>query len=431
MEKYVFIRMWMGMTLLMGTSSKLFGLISWDKADANRLNIQTSQKDKASEMLSMSLEITQSIMITTEKAKALTKISVLYAQAGQKNTADEILSQAEEVADEIQNTEEKAKVLAEVAVKYADAGENEKATGCFSRAIESTQSINDDLRKIQTRTDVALKCATAGQQQKASEIMSVTLEIAEKIGVAQEKMSALGGIAKKYVDIGQKDKAAEILPQPLKIAREITDTAVRARALVWVANKYIAAEQNEEAAEILSQALKLTNKIKDARGKATILADISSQYLAAEQYDQAFEVAKTIEYVDWLTNALARIASKHVEFGQKEKVTDILAMVLESVKDTKLPQIKDRELSMVAKAYAESGQCEAGLQVAEQINDAGLKATALSTIAAGYAKIRQKDKALELFVRALEMSKGISELSKARNLDMILKDYVEAKQTIK
>jgi len=111
----------------------------------------------------------------------------------------------------------------------------------------------------------------------------------------------------------------------------------------------------------------------------------------------ALLVAKTIEYASYKSSALADIAGKYAETGQKEKATQILSQALETAKTIEDANDKSRALADIAGEYAKAGQKEKAnqilsqaLETAKTIGDADDKSRALADIAGKYANAGKK-----------------------------------------
>ena len=104
----------------------------------------------------------------------------------------------------------------------------------------------------------------------------------------------------------------------------------------------------------------------------------------------ALLVAKTIKRESFKASALAKIAGKYAEAGQKEKAAQILSQALKTAKTIEYELSKALALADIVGNYAEAGQFTQALKTAKTIEDESSKASALADIAGKYAEAGQQ-----------------------------------------
>jgi len=171
------------------------------------------QKDKATDLLSQSLQMVQSEKSAKENQDPLflATIALGYAEAGQKDKAADLLSQTLQIVQSTKTAKNKASILAKIAIQYIEAEQNNKATEILS---QSPQPPTTEQATLFDLPEIALGYAGVGQKDKAAALLSQSLQMVQstEIGV-QQKSQVLAKIALGYAEVGQKEKATEILFQ--------------------------------------------------------------------------------------------------------------------------------------------------------------------------------------------------------------------------
>lgn len=380
--------------------------------------------------LSCALLVVETIEDADDKAEALAKIAVKFAEVGQKEKATQILSQALKTAKTIEdkdktkpgldiaesyakigqtdkafqvlrlyysknNAFEISGVLREIAVSYAKSGQKEEATKTFSRSVEVAKQIQDPYKirfKSLALWLIASSYAEAGYFVQAIETAKIiknkseksralyfvfnyaeanqlpqALEIIKSMKIGLWKARALYTTAVKYAETGQNEKASKILNQALEITRSMGG-GLRRKAMVLseIAVKFAEVGQREKAAQILSQALETARTIKDGDDKAEAFLDIAGGYAKIGLFNQALETAKTIEDADDKAEALLRIAGSYAKIGKKKMAAQILSQAFETTKAMKRSKNKFYTLCEIAESYAKAGQNEKSAQILSQ-----------------------------------------------------------------
>ncbi len=159
--------------------------------------------------------------------------------------------------------------------------------------------------------------------------------------------------------------------------------------------------------------------------QAEMKADAEQSPLAC-----AVLVAKTM--ADGLSKAwaLAEIAGKYIQMGQKDNASEILSHALGIAETIDSADAKVLAVAIIAVKYAEADQCQKALEVSGTIeNVRHLKPWALASIASQYAKAGPNDNASETFSQAIEIAKTIRNPAwKGRALAEIAAKYAEVEQ---
>ena len=361
------------------------------------------------------------------KLGILTRIAGEYAAIGQNDKAEELLAQALPLVQAISNDCDKSEPIAAIAGQYAKAGQQAKAKELLDQAIRVANAAKNCLSHndvVENLADIQNRYVQEGQYDLA-------LQTVRGLNNENEvfKIYGLSLIAHHFADTGQVDKSSALLTEIVKVAQSLKDAHAQAFALARSAVEYAKAGQNAQAIELLNQAMKVAPTINNTNeGKSNVLVGIARGYAQVGQTDQAIKaldqalpIAKTMSNPDFKFHALGEIAVQYAAVNQKAKATEIFGQ-LQSMLQTGEPAFKSISLSSLAHFYANSGQYEQALRIAQTIKDVQEKAGALSRIAGHYARKGQ-------FESALQVAQTISDANhKAGALSEIVRSYAEAGQ---
>lgn len=175
---------------------------------------------------------------------------------------------------------------------------------------------------------------------------------------------AVAEIAVVHVATGEYDKA-------IQLTQKLDTSTLKAVVLSQIAIELVKAGQKKQAASLLKQALQVANKIDSPPDQVMTLSAIALQYGNA---------------------------------GQKDKAAEILSQAVQSTKAIWGGAfVKDTVLEKIAVQYAELGNYEQGIRVANKIYDDIPKSRALAQIAIKYVALGEYDKARQV-AKAIEFN---------------------------
>jgi len=147
--------------------------------------------------------------------------------------------------------------------------------------------------------------------------------------------------------------------------------------------------------------VKLARSLSTA--KNLILTEIVRYYLANKQYDQALKIAQRED----VQGVLPDVALAYAEAGKPEQAL----RVAKSVKPlSNNPAYLDWLMLAFARSFAQQGQFEQALQVAQATQNKQYKSQALTAIAAQYIakdRVANRSKATEILDQALKVALSI------------------------
>jgi tetratricopeptide (TPR) repeat protein len=167
--------------------------------------------------------------------------------------------------------------------------------------------------------------------------------------------------------------------------------------LAEIAITYAVAGQNEQALQVAQKINRSTPKADALSQIAVQLAQAGQSTRATDVFTQALQFAHKIDSPPDKVMALAEIAARYGKVGQKDKAAEVLA---QAVHDTKAiwgaSSVKDTVLEKIAVNYAQLGDYERGIQVANKILGDITKGRALAQIAVQYVVTKDYNHARQL-----------------------------------
>jgi tetratricopeptide (TPR) repeat protein len=246
--------------------------------------------------------------------------------------------------------------------------------------------------------------------------------------------SALADIAVSYSIAQQNDQA-------LKVVQQIKNLTRRADVLSQIALQSAKAGQTEQATALFTQALQVANKIESPPDKAMALEAIATQYgrvgqkdKAAEVLSQAVQEAKAIWGTSFVKDTvLEKIAVNYAQLGDYEQAIQLADTIVEDIP-------KGRALARIVAQYVEAGQYNQARQVANTIEVQTSKANALIEIAAKTGeyqpalsvaqKIDEEESALAKSMILGKLALLFSKVGQEKQADEVLSKALDAARNI-
>ena len=384
------------------------------------------------DVLQCALLVARSIKDEGDRIMAITSIANMFAESGQD-------SEALKIADTIERDYFKATVIAEIAATYADSGRFAAALSLadsiprsenraqifyeiavryaksklFDEALSTTEMIEDKTYRVLAFTEIADEMSEDNHDARATPLLFKSLQIALTITDREYKDIALSAIADKFINRGRYIEAVDIAQK----MDNIKDTESK---LLAIAHKYI------EAGNI-PEAFKIAHRIK-GESNGSILSEIARKYAELGQVNESIKI---ISSMDTLSQALvySSIVDIFISTEQRAEAISMLNLSLhlaESVDDSIL---KLMTLVEIARQFAETGNFQEALDIADRMESNGSKAVTLTLIAGEYFKSNQNYQADQIMLQALETTKMVEELDDKTGLLCFIADsYTEADQ---
>jgi hypothetical protein len=355
------------------------------------------------------------------EAELLASLAGGYSTLKQPDRAIQLLEEALSFNQTLANPCHKLEILTNVAGHYALAGQETKSSALFAQAkqiLETTQYCGPE-PSSSARSEPENWVIAAAARQAADGRHDIALRIATSFGDNYlEEM--LQGLLYAYTDSdsGQPDRAAEI---QLKLADYYNRTGQSNRAVqIWLSlvNYYNETGQPNRAAELQSLASKVERTFESStlstQSRQTQARIELSRCFAQKETNALLPIGTIVETLD--PEQLKQILNSCQEVKLAEQASEVSALTFKALEQIVVaaqkianPISRSRTLTAVASLYAsveKDGQAAkllnkslSDLQAgAENLrSDARFEASrALEEIIAGYLRIGQIDRALEV-----------------------------------
>lgn len=167
--------------------------------------------------------------------------------------------------------------------------------------------------------------------------------------------------------------------------------------LAEIAVTYAVAGQNEQALQVAQTINRSTLKAEALSQIAVQLAKAGQAKQAADVFTQSLQFANKIDSPPDKVMALAEIAARYGKVGQKDKAAEVLSQAVNNTKAIwGASSVKDTVLEKIAVNYAQLGDYERGIQVANKILGDITKGRALAQIVFQYVVAGDYNHAQEL-----------------------------------
>jgi tetratricopeptide (TPR) repeat protein len=253
--------------------------------------------------------------------------------------------------------------------------------------IEALQLTQFPFERVQLLTKLAIQYAAVGQSNQAKTVLAIAQSRAQALKPSPLRNPALAQVASGYAQIGQ-----------LQTARELTGRikthADRERVFQAIAMHYVKAGE-------VDQAVKVARSLSTA--KNLTLSEIVRHYLANQQYDQALQIAQR----ERVQGILSEVALAYAEAGKPERAKQIVQSIQPPSGDS---AHLDWLMPALAQSFAQSGQFEQALRVAQATQTKEYKSRALTAIATQYRakdQVTNRAKAIEILDQALQVALSI------------------------
>jgi len=420
-------------------------------------SITTKQPKIALELLPKIAQVTQTLngkySVINVKRSILTQLANYYTRLDQPNQARPLLEQARQALDSLHG-DGFGLIAAPVAEGYTAIGDTPKAIAILNQALQLTEAMktNNQTYLGDIFKSISTAYANAGAMEQA-------LQVAQRIKVANSKSTTLTHIASRYAQAGQPEQANTIFAQALKLAQTAPegnqasvlsqiaiknaqvgqfDTALevaqtiasadaKARTLAEIAALYDRANQFEKAVAILPQISAIAQSVTPFYDADTLFREIFADYISDLQYKLAFQFSQTLDLTlkDQSLLKLVEEASAAGDFALALRVVEVIPPGWQN-------QVKHLSLRHVAAGYAKARKYDQAMQLLESIEDNSdypNRTLARVAIAKSYTEDGQPDKAIEQLNQALQSLDTLkNSSSKIQALSQITVGYAQAGQ---
>lgn len=393
-------------------------------AQARRLVNEASQTDTRAYMLSL---LAHEYAEIGQKAQALELISQVLSLARKSNFKGELplpiiesytvlgqFDQALKATENLVSGATRAEALTDIANAYIKAGQPEQATKVLTQALQITKLIKSEPRQGELEILAAdpeypelplifsdkerLPIAIATSYERIGNSNSASLTSLEVLADPKDRTDTLLWLVRSHAEAG--------LYQPaLRIANTIQNQAEKKYALFIIVNSHLKAGQVE-------QALKLVESVVEPYLQSAALGTVAAKYTqlgkrdrALRLLEQASRIANSIDSITTKSEALIELASHYAKLKDNAQADRLVtqALKLDRLLENSIAlltiadyQQKIKRLIDVVEVYAEIGQYEKAVQLANTIDSQERKsrASAWQAIASAYVRNGQAEQAL-------------------------------------
>lgn len=285
-------------------STFYYGQLQYDLASAtknkeyivNALNIQgdtyllKGDPDKAFDLLSSALEISEEIGNKKTKMNTLGNIARVFEAKGEVEKALEYYLQILKLSEEIDDTESMGKSLSNIGKNYMKKGDFPKGLEYLNRSKKIFEQHNNEYGVVKVQSSMAQIYLQQGNLNEALKLILLNLAYFEATGnktLMSGSLSNLGGI---YASQGNNKKALEYLERAMVFFEESGNIPYIAVLSQNIGHLYFDEGNLERALEYLTKSLKLSEEIKNenfiaaAKNKIGIIIGEQGKYKKAIAY---------------------------------------------------------------------------------------------------------------------------------------------------
>jgi hypothetical protein len=272
--------------------------------------------------------------------------------------------------------------------------------------------------------DQARQHVNDGQTEAAAIALIQAFEAIEQVEDVSAKVTLLDQIINSYegsselslleqlvnqANPSQRQQVAAVLPQAVQVTQSLNSgySAAKTRTLTSIARYYSILEQPQQTQTVLAQALQASQSIRGAEFQTKALTSIAQVYVAIRQPQSAAPIlAQSLQFAQAATypNAyrkawsLEPIAQLYAQIGELDRALQV-AQQIENA-----PYYQSAAMIAVINQYLQAGQLDRAVSIASDVPADDQRALILGAIAGGYAEAGQPDRAAELLGQALEIS---------------------------
>ncbi len=421
------------------------------------------QYDQAIKYYQQALPIAQKLKDNSQELSILGSIGDAYFSQNKYEQGITFYQQALPISQKINNKPQEAAIILKIVSTCADLATKYNSSKEYQKAIEFAQQGWNVAKKNQTPTIGILPLSqllTAYEQlsnyEKIIEISQEALKISanSKIqGIEAEILQSLSKIqaieyspedfskmynsvillvlGKVYDITGEYKKAIPLAEQGLTLAREIKNYETETNALLTLASAYsslaFTAEEYQKSLQLAQKALKIARKINNKELEVEALYQVANIYGYLNEYQKAIETAKaSLALSEDIKNPAAKIqplltlATTYLDLGEYDKFNQYSQEALNSARQIKEHPVFDTTaLLLVMVNHFIQGDYQKTIDLAQEglnsskniLSNHAQKFDVINLLftGAGYAGLKDYEKAIEYSQKVLELSKQIKD----------------------
>ena len=367
---------------------------------------------------------------------AMVRIAAAYQEDQKPDQARQILDEAIAIAQRNPDRQTGRQILLGMVFELKRIGQSKFLLPTLQQALESirahplSQSEEDISWNITQKLQVSEMLIVSGQKPQAIALLNQVLPEIQALRATRfplDKVYSLSQAATQYAAVGQPDQARAILAIAQSTAQALKPSSPRNSAFARVARGYVEIGQLQTARELAgriktrmdreqvfqaiamhhAKAGEVAQAVKVARSlltrKDSTLSEIVRYYLANQQYDQALQIAQR----ERVKSILPEVALAYAEAGKPERAEQIVRSIQPPSDNS---AHLDWFMPALARSFAQNGQFEQALRVAQATRTKEDKSRALIAIATQYIakdRVANQAKATKVLDQALQVALSI------------------------
>jgi CHAT domain-containing protein/Flp pilus assembly protein TadD len=273
--------------------------------------------------------------------------------------------------------------LGNIGLVYNYLGDHKKALEFGQEALKIHQELGDKRGEASDLSNLSLVYAKLSEYQKAHKFNQEALKIHRELGDKRGEVSDLCNTGLIYSDLGEYKKALKYHQDALSISQELCDKRGEAGCLGNIGLVYLNSGEHKKALKFHQDALKIYQELEDRHGEGTALCNIGIGY---------GELGDRKKALVYFMNALEIQTKLGDKYGEVYDLTNIGYLY------TKLGDYR-----LALKFYNNA------LKMATEIENIDILADCLKETALVYAKLQQKDNAIECLTKSIKTIESIRE----------------------
>jgi tetratricopeptide (TPR) repeat protein/DNA-binding transcriptional ArsR family regulator len=271
-----------------------------------------SNTEKALNLLSSSLEISERIGDVREAASTLVTMGNILYERGQTDEAVEYYEKSLNISESIGDMVGIARCCNNIGVKYALEWKWPHAMDYYRRTLSICKKIGDKKGIAFAYSNLGRAYSRFGMWEKALEYFSASLNLSEELSDKREISNLYSNMGSTYRGMGNFEEALEWIHKSLSVREEIGHTLGIAYCLGSIGK--ILGEQGEydEAFQFLGKALEIHEREKGTWMIATVKIFSAQVYVNKRDFEKALPLAEEGVRVFEETDDIEMLAESHL-----------------------------------------------------------------------------------------------------------------------
>ena len=251
----------------------------------------------------------------------------------------------------------------------------------LDEALGAAGEIDDSLQRVSALGEIGAAQSAAGMADRAGQTFAERLALARTVDYSPE-FDRSGGYGEKagvLNDIASNQAAAGFFADAMATAEKIQGPGAKSSALEGIAVCYAEVGRFDDA-------MTVARRIPTRGVKEETLSEIARAAAKSGHFAEATAAAREIEPRTTKQETLCAIAAAQMEARSAEQARQTFAEAIADVAASKNRDSAMYDLSAIAHAQIEAGLLSEALATTQRIDDAALKASAFSAIAATQAE---------------------------------------------